>query len=132
MRVFISIKYHADHRNQDVIQRISCTLEKQGITTRCIIRDVEHWGTSSYNAHDLMRITFEEIDQSDIVIVDLTEKGVGVGIEAGYAYAKNKPIITIAKDGSEISETLKGISSKIITYVGVDEIDQLFAQIRLQ
>lgn len=98
----------------------------------CIIRDVEQWGASNYSAQELMRITFEEIVSSDMVVVDLTEKGVGVGIEAGYAYAKNKPIITIAKDGSEISETLKGISSKIITYAGLDEIDQIFAHIHLQ
>lgn len=132
MKVFISIKYHSDHRNQELIHRISYALEKRGITTMCIIRDVEQWGASNYSAQELMRLTFEEIVSSDMVVVDLTEKGVGVGIEAGYAYAKNKPILTIAKDGSEISETLKGISSKIITYAGLDEIDQIFAQIHLQ
>jgi nucleoside 2-deoxyribosyltransferase len=35
-----------------------------------------------------MRLTFEKIDICDLVIIDLTEKSVGLGIEAGYAYAK--------------------------------------------
>jgi len=30
------------------------------------------------------------------MVVDLTEKGVGVGIEAGYARARGIPIVTIA------------------------------------
>ena len=29
-----------------------------------------------------MKLTFEKIDNCDLVIIDLTEKGVGLGIEA--------------------------------------------------
>jgi nucleoside 2-deoxyribosyltransferase len=41
---------------------------------------------------------------------------VGIGIEAGYAHAKEKPIFVIAKEGSDISSTLVGIAPKIIFY----------------
>ena len=70
-----------------------------------------------------MKLTFEKIDSCDLVIIDLTEKGVGLGIEAGYAYAKETPIITIAKSGSDISETLVGISKKIFFYKNIEDIE---------
>lgn len=132
MKAFISIKYHEDRRNEEIINRISHALEQRDIKTICIIRDVERWGELRYSSQDLMRITFKEIDTSDVIVLDLTEKGVGVGIEAGYAYANGKPIITIAKYGSEISETLKGISNSIFTYKSIEEITQILTQIHLQ
>ncbi len=63
-----------------------------------------------------MAHTFRAIDWSDLAIVDLTEKGVGVGIEAGYAHAQGKEIVTIAQRGADISATLRGISARVILY----------------
>ena len=50
------------------------------------------------------------------MIMECSEKGVGLGIEAGYAYANNIPIIGIARTGSDISTTLQGISQDVIFY----------------
>ncbi len=57
----------------------------------------------------------------------MTEKGVGLGIEAGYAYAKGIPIITIAERGSDISETLKGISKEIFFYDNIEDLELLLS-----
>jgi len=73
-----------------------------------------------------MQFTFEQIDSCDLVIIDLTDKGVGLGIESGYAFAKGIPIITIAKKGSDISETLIGISRDILIYNNPESLDVLF------
>ena len=72
-----------------------------------------------------MRRTFAEIDASDLVVVDLTEKGVGVGIEAGYAHAKQIPIVTIAQRGADISATLQGISRAVFFYDGLDDLERI-------
>jgi nucleoside 2-deoxyribosyltransferase len=71
-----------------------------------------------------MKISFDEIDICDLIIVELSEKGVGVGIEAGYAYARQIPIITLARQGSDISATLHGISSTIYAYPSYDALDR--------
>ncbi|MBS4535709.1 hypothetical protein GOQ29_08785 [Clostridium sp. D2Q-14] len=55
--------------------------------------------------------------------------GVGLGIEAGYASSREIPIITIAKEGSDISETLKGISKEIIFYKEPNELRNLFERL---
>ncbi len=116
MKAYISIKYHPDNRNRERIQAISAALERCGWQTVCIARDLEEWGRVCFNPQELMQRTFDEIDASHIIVLDLTEKGVGVGIEAGYARARGLPIITIAQTGSDISTTLRGISRRILFY----------------
>ena len=130
MKAYIAIKYHADHSNRERIEGISAALERQGLETVCITRDLEKWGAVQFDSGTLMQRTFDEIDTSNVVIVDLTEKGVGVGIEAGYAFAKHIPVVTIARKGSDISETLRGISQEILLYDQYDDLAYLFAETR--
>lgn len=129
MKAYIAIKYHADHGNRERIEEISAALEQQGFETVCITRDLEKWGEVHFEPSTLMQRTFSEIDASDVVVVDLTEKGVGVGIEVGYAFAKRIPVTTIARTGSDISETLRGISQEILLYNQYADLARLFAGI---
>jgi hypothetical protein len=62
-------------------------LQAAGWETICVTRDIEGWGERPLAAPALMQHTFAAIAESDLVIVELSEKGVGLGIEAGYAYA---------------------------------------------
>jgi len=105
---------------------ISSALQARGFETVCIARDVEQWGQLKFDARELMLRTFAAIDASDLVVVDLSEKGVGIGIEAGYARAKNIPIVTIAQIGADVSETLRGISRAVLWYDGVDDLTRFF------
>jgi nucleoside 2-deoxyribosyltransferase len=122
MKAYIAIKYHEDNKNRHKIEKISSTLSQNGFLTCCIVRDIENWGRIDLQSSDLMRVTFEEMDTCDIVVIDLTEKGVGLGIEAGYAYAKDLPIITIASTGSDISKTLRGIATRVILYESAEDL----------
>ena len=65
---------------------------------------------------EMMKTAFQEIDNSDFLIAELTTKSIGVGIEIGYAFAKNKPVIYLLKKGSEYSTTASGCSNSIIEY----------------
>lgn len=126
MKAYIGIKYHEDYRNKLVINEISSALERIGYKTSCIVRDIENDGQVKYDPFKLMELTFKEIDSCDLLVIELTEKGVGLGIEAGYAFAKDIPIFTIVKKGADISETLIGISQKILFYDDIEDIENLF------
>jgi hypothetical protein len=76
MRAFLSIKYHPDNKNRERIQGISAALEQCGWETVCIVRDVERWGQVKFSPQELMQRTFDEIDKSRMIVIDLTEKGV--------------------------------------------------------
>lgn len=130
MKAFLSIKYFPDLRNKNRIQAISSALKQNGIDSVCIVRDLEQWGAVTFESQELMARTFAEIDSSDWVIVDLSKKGTGVGIEAGYAHAKNIPIMTIASKGAQISETLRGISRCVFIYADINALARFFSEVK--
>lgn len=129
MRAYLAIKFHEDFSNRDRIAAILSALARCGCETFCVARDLERWGEVRFNPAVLMQKSFDAIDASDVVVVDLTEKGVGVGIEAGYASARGIPVVTIASNGADISETLRGISQAVFLYNRVDELENFFAGI---
>ena len=121
-RAYFGIKFFKDNRNRDEINSISLVLQDDGIQTVCIARDVEKWGDVTLSSQELMRIAFAEIDKSDFVILEMSEKGVGLGIEAGYAVGRKKPLIVLIKQGLELSNTMQGIADVVIPYSQPEEI----------
>jgi 2'-deoxynucleoside 5'-phosphate N-hydrolase len=122
MKLFLSIKYHADHSNREQIEGVTAALRKHGWQTICVTRDIEGWGTRPVSAGELMTQTFAAIDECDLLLVELSEKGVGIGLEAGYAYARNIPIVVVAPTGGDISTTLQGVARRFGWYDDYDEI----------
>ena len=119
---YFGIKYHEDNRNRNEIDSITAALQGDGIETICVDRDIEKWGDITLSAQELMRITFEKIDESDLVVLEMSAKGVGLGIEAGYAVAKSKPLVVLIKNGLQLSNTMQGIADVTITYSHPAEI----------
>ena len=126
MKAYFGIKYYEDCRNRLIIEQICAILENHDYETSCIIRDMEKWGLEEFTPDDLMKATFKEIDSSNLVLVEVSEKGVGLGIEAGYAYAKGIPVAGIAKKGSDISNTMLGILTQVIMYEKLEDIEKMF------
>ena len=104
-------------------------LARCGLELLCVTRDVERWGAVKLAPEELMKKTFGMIDGCAVVVIELSEKGVGLGIEAGYAYAKGVPVVTIARQGAEISETLRGISRKVFFYDAYRDLEPLFVNL---
>ena len=120
--IYFGIKYHPDNRNRYIIEEFESCFQRHEFQSYCVVRDMENWGASSFSAEDLMEETFAKIDASDLVIIDVSEKGMGLGIEAGYAKAKGKELIITVKKGREISTTIRGIADRIIEYQEIHKI----------
>jgi nucleoside 2-deoxyribosyltransferase len=131
MKAYLGIKFHPDNRNRDMIDLISQVLGSCGFETVCIRRDIEKWGDVHLSPDELMAKTFEVICSCQLTVIDLTEKGVGLGIEAGYAYAQRIPVITIAREGSDISSTLQGISRDVYLYRNAGDLSRFFSRLRV-
>ena len=127
--IYFGIKFHQDRRNKQYIEALSSAIEAAGWKTSCIARDIECWGDVELSPQELMSRTFQEIDASDVVVIELSEKGVGLGIEAGYAYARGKSVVTIAKKGSDISVTLRGISKDVLVFEDMSEVTTFFSDL---
>jgi len=128
MKAYLGIKYYADNRNKEQINFLSSLLEDFGYSVTCITRDIESWGKVSFTPDDLMKKTFQIIDESNIVVIDLSEKGVGLGIEAGYAYSKGIPVIAISHN-RKISTTLLGISKYNYVYKDRENLSKFLKSI---
>ncbi len=128
MKLYLSIKYHPDNHNRELIEMICGALEPRH-NVLCMIRDCEHWGEIKFPPQELMQKTFNEMDACDALLVEFSEKGVGVGLEVGYTYAHKKPIIVIAREGSDISDTIVGVAQKIIFYTSYEDMKKKLALI---
>lgn len=115
---FMSLKFHDGEEDKKKVEALTEALEKAGIRNVVMARDVEKWGQSEIpQGKKLMPdFAFPAMEKCDMMICEFSEKGVGLGIGTSYAYAKGKPVIIIAKTGSDISATIKSISSEIIFY----------------
>lgn len=127
LRAYLSIKYHADQANRARIEALSDALERVGIETYCVARDLEQWGARRFSARDLMQQSLQAVRASDIVLIDLSEKGVGLGIEAGYAHAHHRPVFVIVPSPEALSTTLHGIAAGVIVS---SNLDDTFEQLR--
>ena len=126
MRIYLSIKNTEGYSNRKRIESICSALEACGHSVVCIARDLEHWGERKFTPRQLMQQTFKEINSCDFVLVEFTEKGVGLGTEAGYAYARGIPVIAAGRKGAELSTTLDGVASRVVFYNSPDELIPVF------
>jgi nucleoside 2-deoxyribosyltransferase len=131
MKAYLAIKFHENYKNRDLIEQISNSLEIAGFKSTIMVRDYEKWGKIQFAPIELMELTFKLIDEINLLVVEFSEKGTGLGIEAGYAYANNKPIIVIAQYSSEISLTLIGIAKEIHFYENPKEISHIFMNLKI-
>jgi GNAT superfamily N-acetyltransferase len=124
--VYLGLKYRTNNQNKDFIEKIDYQLNRIGMKLYCIEKDLEIFGKNDMSPSEMMKQTFHKIDESEIVLIDVTEKGIGLGIECGYAYSIGKPLYIIIKNGYEVSKTINGIATKILEYENIQEITALF------
>jgi len=122
------ITAHFDQgRNKDEIEKLCLLLREAGFEDFCFIRDVEKYEKVFDEAGELMKRTGEEIKKSDYLLLDMTNKPTGRAVEAGMAYAMGKKVILIAKDGTVIKDSVRGIASGVIIY---NELADIVAGLR--
>lgn len=63
-----------------------------------------------------------DIKSCDILIAEVTKKGIGIGIEVGYAKAMGKPVFYLRDAEAEHSTTVSGISDYRVIYVDENDL----------
>ena len=131
LHAFFALKFHDGKEDKAKIEAIEKALNKAGVTITVIARDVEKWGRAKIpQGKSLMAdYAFPAMRKCDCNIIEFSEKGVGLGINAGYCYAIKKPIFIIAKTGSDISATISSLATKIIFYDNPADLTEPFKEI---
>ncbi len=71
---------------------------------------------------EMMRQAFAAIDASDLILAEVSEKAIGVGIEIGYAVAKKKRVIYLRQTNAAHSSTASGAAQYSIFYHNSDQL----------
>jgi len=117
-KVYLAVSYSKRKQFDKEIDILKKLFDKNNIE---LLVFVDKYNFKSNQEKEMMKTAFDEIDSCDFLIAELTTKSIGVGIEIGYAFAKEKPVLYLRKKGSEYSTTASGCSTYTIDYE--DEFD---------
>jgi nucleoside 2-deoxyribosyltransferase len=121
MKLFITFQFNQG-KNKLEIEHLCNLVREAGFEDFCFIRDVENYQKIFDDSRELMTRAKQEISGCDALLIDLTDKSTGRAIEAGMAFSMGKKIIVIAKKGTLLKDTAKGIADLIIEYDKIDDI----------
>jgi 2'-deoxynucleoside 5'-phosphate N-hydrolase len=93
---------------------------------------VDNYMFHSYQERQMMQQALKDIDRCDLMIAETSDKAIGVGIEAGYAKAKKKPVVYIRHHDAEHSTTVAGISDFQIVYNDAADLTTQLSEILKQ
>ena len=117
MKIYITAPFR-DWENKDEIEHLCSTIKKSGFADYCFVRD-EKIFTDEY---EMMRRAKEKIEECEALVIDYGGPTHGRMIELGMAYAMNKKILVITKKGTNIKDTVRGVSDRIIEYENIEDI----------
>jgi nucleoside 2-deoxyribosyltransferase len=121
MRIFITAPFQGID-NKKEIEHLCSLVRKSGFEDFCFVRDVEKYQKMFSTPKELMKRTKDEIQKSDALLIDMSNKPTGRAIEAGIAYSFQKKIVLIMKKGTVLKNPSKGIADTIIEYDSLEEI----------
>ena len=101
-------------------------MKKKVFLVSCPLRDIEERGSITLPPKRLMREIKDEINSSDIVVIDASQSSSNL---TGIAFAKGIPILTIVKREDNIPDELQEISKKVFFYDKFDDLKKFFTQI---
>ncbi len=127
-RIFITASFQ-EGKNKAEIENLCSLVKSAGFEDFCFIRDVENYSKMFNDPAELMIRAKEEIEKSNYLLIDMTDKPTGRAIEAGMAYALGKKVVVIMKRGTQIKDTTRGISTAVIEYGKIEEIVDPLSQI---
>lgn len=126
MRAYIAVSFSKRNELANEINSIKKVLQDNQID---YVVFIEKYLFTPDKENEMMKTALEEIDKCSILIAETTDKGIGIGIEAGYAKAKDKPVIYMRKNKAEHATTLSGLSDFKVIYNDTDDLEMQLAGI---
>jgi len=131
IKAFLSLKFYDGDASKKLVDGITDALAKLNIYTFVAVRDVEKYGEVKDldMANFMPKYAFPEMETSDIMVIEYSEAGAGLGMGADHAYCYGVPVYLIAKTGSKISTTVNSVAEKVIFYDTFDDITKAFKEL---
>jgi nucleoside 2-deoxyribosyltransferase len=118
---YISISFN---KRKELDQEVDCLMRVLNDYRIVPFLFVDHYRFDPTQEQVIMQQAMKDIEQCSLLIAETSDKAIGIGIEAGYAKAKGKPVIYMRKNTAEHSTTLSGISDFQIIYTNVNDLER--------
>lgn len=118
-KAYFSVAYQSRPLLDAEINAIREVLDKHQIH---LFVFVDQYRFAPQQEQQMMQQAFREIEAADLLIAEVSEKAMGVGIEIGYAAALQKPVICLRKAGAEHSTTASGSATHSLIYTNAGAI----------
>jgi nucleoside 2-deoxyribosyltransferase len=83
----------------------------------------DHYIFDASKEQEMMQQAITDIDLCDLLIAEVSDKAIGIGVEAGYAKGKDKPVLYLRQKDCEHSTTVSGISDHRIVYESINDLE---------
>jgi nucleoside 2-deoxyribosyltransferase len=113
MTAYISISSSRRILRDREVKAIVETLSESKITSSIFV-DIYKFDPSQ--EQQMMQQAMAGIDKCDLLIAEVSDKAIGIGVEVGYAKGIGKPIVYMRGQGAEHSTTVSGMSDFQILY----------------
>ena len=113
MRAYIAVSFAKHSALQPILNTLKEALAAAGIIPFVF---VEHYRFKPMQEKQMMDTALQEIAQSNMLIAEVSDKAIGIGVEAGYARAMNKTLLYLRRGDCAHSTTVAGISDYSIIY----------------
>lgn len=113
MTAYIAISYSQRNELAEEVAAIKEVLLALGINPYVF---AEQFQFDLSQEKEMMQEAMRQLDAADLLIAETSDKAIGIGIEAGYAKAKGKPVIYLRNKIADHSTTLSGISDQQVIY----------------
>ncbi|HYC27123.1 MAG TPA: nucleoside 2-deoxyribosyltransferase [Nitrososphaerales archaeon] len=111
MRVYLSVPMVANRAIERAEQMARAIVDTGNILT-------SPWVLGELGASDpdlnVFQRDLEGVERSDLILADLTEPSVGVGMEIMAAHKAGVPVVVLARRGSPVSKMLLHMKNKVL------------------
>lgn len=127
MKAYISVSYSKRKLVDEVVAAIAKVLKESNISSFVF---VDNYKFDLTQERQMMEQAVADTNKCDVPIAETSAKGIGIGVEVGYAKAKGKIVIYLRQKDTEHSTTVSGISDFQIVYLDINDLrNQLEATI---
>jgi hypothetical protein len=113
MKCYFSIARNSRKYFEKEVDVVKGVLKSLGLESIVFVDQYSFLGNQE---KEMMQQAMSDIEACELFIAEVSEKAIGVGLEAGYAKGKGKTLIYLRHSEAEHSTTVSGISDYHLIY----------------
>lgn len=131
MKIYFAGSIRGGREDVDVYREIVVLLQVYGevLSEHIADKSISSYGQTKMTDEEIYQKDVSWINESDVIVAEVTATSLGVGYELGFSEAKGKKIIALYREqeGKRLSAMISGNKNiSVYTYQEVSELQALF------